>query len=686
MDSGNQVLPDIFLSYNRDDQPTARRFAEGFERAGFSVWWDQTLDAGEDYDKVTEKALAEARAVVVLWSKKSVDSRWVRAEATQADRTGTLVPAMIEACKRPIMFELKQTADLTHWTGDSTDGTWQAFLAGVKRMVEKGQPANTNPGAVAGAAVALPTPKLPRRSFGMWLVVAAVAVLGIGFGWWAINRNSSDSAVSAAVAGNKSVTLAVLPFVNLSSDPEQEYFSDGLTEEILNQLAQIKALRVTGRTSSFSFKGKNEDLRVIGEKLGVANLLEGSIRKDGNQLRITAQLINSKDGAHQWSQTYARELKDVFSIQEDIAKDVARAMRVTLDVGDLNRSQGGTTNVEAYDRYLRGRELLLRDERSASGQSVEQFREAVTLDPTFSRAWLGLSRALQTRAVFMPGEGASLLPEIERANERVKNLAPGAWWAKLLVADEMRSKRKWADAEEAINAALADIVDRQVPTEVAYGYLEIMWSLGRVKEGLVLGERAMAQDPLAMNLARAVQAMLDCAGRPADAQAEHDRVKALVGWQGSLEFWTLARMLMRDDVDASSIRAQLSLVSQGRPSGGNDLTRWLSEHFTDRASAMPEVRKAFEDPATQGVVSNWAVAMYADRFGDKNLALAALRKTVLLQPLPVNVLWWPQKTGLRSEPRFKDLVRELGLVDYWRASGKWGDYCRPAGNDDFECT
>src|SRR5664279_1925591 len=129
-------LADIFLSYSRDDQATARRFAEGFEREGFSVWWDQTLNPGEAYDQVTEKALLEAKAVVVLWSKKSVDSRWVRAEATQAGRNNTLVPVMIEPSNRPIMFELTHTADLSHWIGDSNDQAWQAYCTGVRRFVD----------------------------------------------------------------------------------------------------------------------------------------------------------------------------------------------------------------------------------------------------------------------------------------------------------------------------------------------------------------------------------------------------------------------------------------------------------------------------------------------------------------------------------------------------------------------
>ncbi|HYP79106.1 MAG TPA: toll/interleukin-1 receptor domain-containing protein, partial [Steroidobacteraceae bacterium] len=128
-------MPDVFLSYSREDQVVARRFADALEREGFSVWWDQTLSVGDAYDKVTERALGEARAVLVLWSKRSVDSRWVRAEATMADRNGRLVPVMIEPCNRPIMFELTQTADLSHWDGAAGDPAWQSLLGSIRRFV-----------------------------------------------------------------------------------------------------------------------------------------------------------------------------------------------------------------------------------------------------------------------------------------------------------------------------------------------------------------------------------------------------------------------------------------------------------------------------------------------------------------------------------------------------------------------
>jgi TolB-like protein len=676
-------MPDIFLSYSRDDQLVARRFAEGFEREGFSVWWDQTLHSGENYDQVTEAALREAKAVVVLWSTKSVDSRWVRAEATNADRAGTLVPAMIEACRRPIMFELKQTADLAHWKGESGDPAWRAFLSDVRRFIGKGQSVEAMPAPQAHDIAK----RAPRIAKPLWL--AAVLVLGACGLWSLLGMDEKPASgvpvATAPEAARTPVTLAVLPFVNLSSDPEQEYFSDGLTEEILNQLAQVKAMRVTGRTSSFAFKGKNEDLRSIAGQLGVANLLEGSVRRDGGSLRITAQLINGKDGAHLWSQTYDRELSKVFAVQEDIAKDVAQALSITLDVGDMSRSQGGTTNVEAYDRFLRGRQLARKDSADTSAEAVRLFREAVTLDPAFSRAWVDLNAALFNRGIFVPREAASLQREVNDSLARVRMLAPQAWWTHLLNSRVLLEQHKWSEADAEIRAALAASPGGEPPLELALGYLDVMWSIGRVREGLELGERAMARNPLDLSLARYVQAMLDCAGRPGDAQAEYERTKARVGSSGATEYWTLARLLLREDASLEAIRAQLLAVGEkgSKPVG---LSAQLSERLPDRGRALAAVRKAFEDPSTQGIVAFWAIGMYADRFGDKDLALAAMRKWVVDVKGFVNIIWWPYTRGLRSDPRFKQIVRETGLVEFWRSSNQWGDYCRPLANDDFECS
>src|SRR5262249_1009015 len=211
---------------------------------------------------------------------------------------------------------------------------------------------------------------------------------------------AKGNAPASPVVAADAVSIAVLPFVNMSSDPEQEYFSDGLSEELLNQLAQVKKLRVIGRTSCFAFKGKNEDLRSIGNKLGAAHILEGSVRKAGKRLRITAQLIECRTGHHLWSQTYDRELDDVFAIQDDVAREVAKAIGIALGIVEAMEVKGGTRNVDAYDLYLRGLATSVSTSLESMQRSANFLRRAVELDPDFALAWLQLASALSFSLTF----------------------------------------------------------------------------------------------------------------------------------------------------------------------------------------------------------------------------------------------------------------------------------------------
>ena len=183
----------------------------------------------------------------------------------------------------------------------------------------------------------------------------------------------------------------MLPFLNLSADPENELFADGMSEEIISALAHIKDLHVVARTSSFSFKGKHVDLRMVGQQLNVRTVLEGSVRRSGDRLRITAQLVNAADGYHLWSERYDREMKDVFAIQEEIAKSIAQRLEVTLDSEQQPLFRAGTDNLEAFKFYMQGRSLFFqRGMRLVP--SVEYFKKAVTLDPKYGLAWSGLAR------------------------------------------------------------------------------------------------------------------------------------------------------------------------------------------------------------------------------------------------------------------------------------------------------
>jgi TolB-like protein len=205
-----------------------------------------------------------------------------------------------------------------------------------------------------------------------------------------IDKQEQAVTLPSSAAPDKSVTfvgaplqsVAVLPFADMSPGKDQEYFADGVAEEVLNQLSQIRDLFVVGRTSSFSFKGRNEDLRVIGEKLGVSHLLEGSVRKDSNQVRVSAQLIKAADGYHLWSQTYDRTLEDIFTIQEDISTAVAQALQVSLGLGEFGRP-GWTRNAAAYEEYLQGRSHYLKASPQSLLKAVEHYQRAIEIDPAF---------------------------------------------------------------------------------------------------------------------------------------------------------------------------------------------------------------------------------------------------------------------------------------------------------------
>jgi TolB-like protein len=660
---------DVFLSYSRDDQATARKFAEAFERAGLSVWWDQTLRSGENYDQVTEGALRDAKAVVVLWSKKSVESRWVRAEATTADRAGTLVPAMIEPCNRPIMFELKHTAELAHWKGEVNDPAWQTFLADVRQITKREAPVDS----------VTPPPANRKGLGGIGIAIVVVAMLAVGPAMWMLGRRVADGASHVAGASTATVTLAVLPFVNLSSDPEQEYFSDGLTEEILNQLAQVKGLRVTGRTSSFSFKGKNEDLRVIGEKLGVANLLEGSIRKDGKSLRITAQLINAADGSHLWSKTYDRQLQGVFAVQEEIAKDVSRALSITLDVGVLPRAQGGTTNVEAYDKYLRAEAM---DSQGGGPRVVTEsaalYREALNLDPGFSRAMLGLYMALTSSLVFLPQDEVQIRAELQQVSRRLVETAPDAWWTLGIRADELLRDRKWTEgaaAARAFNAAAPE-----------GGCAIYEANLGHPGEVINCLERARRTDPLSLSVSGGLQLFLDVAGRSGEAHEEYMRTRDHEGDRGAYEFFELLRLWRRSDVTPAAVEEQYGRIITGKLIMPAELNQPVKGKLHDTTFMLAAIRKAFDAPANQDRTRMLMIAVMADHYGDKDLTFAALRKKFMtFHADDYFWLWWPFENSVRTDPRFKELLRELGLVEYFRSSGDWGGYCKPVGAEDFEC-
>jgi TolB-like protein len=385
-------LPDIFLSYAHDDVVIARRFAECLAREGFSVWWDVSLRSGDAFDATIEAALRSAKAVVVLWSATSVHSRWVRAEATVAERNKILMPVMIEPCDRPMMFELMHTADLCHWHGDPNDLVWQTYLSGLRQLVEAGAP-DTGTSAENRPA-------------------------GIARG------NGAAGTIGAA---ERVPSIAILPFANLSGDKEQEYFSDGLAEDIINTLVQIPRLKVIARTSAFAFKGQNTDIRRIADTLGVANILEGSVRRSGNRIRVTAQLITATDGTHLWSERYDRELADVFAVQDEIATAISKALQVRLTSQTAAKPRY-TPQLPAYEALLKARHFHWKITAESIDQARPFYEQAIALDPQFALAHV-------LYADFLFGRAAISLSPLREVAPLIRSLAHRALELDTSIAD-----------------------------------------------------------------------------------------------------------------------------------------------------------------------------------------------------------------------------------------------------------
>ncbi len=529
----------------------------------------------------------------------------------------------------------------------------------------------------------------PVRKRWAWMAaLAAVAVLAFaGVAWL---RKGEPSASS------NRPSLAVLPFADLSQSHDQEYLADGLAEEILNQLAQVPAIRVVGRSSSFSFKDRNEDLRVIGQKLGVSHLLEGSVRKSGDQLRVTAQLIRTDDGTHLWSKTYARELRDVFAMQDEISRDVAQALSVKLDVVTFNREQGGTTNVEAYERFLRWRSTVMLElfDFEHRRERLQLAREMIALDPQCVLCLDALANSLNSMAPELREKGDGVQAERLRAEsaevrKRIAQIAPDSW-----VAKRDRSNSLWREGKRAEAIALAKEIAETGPAtkERVWDYAYMIYAMGHLNDTVALVEQVRAVEPTALFLSRDLQFDYTAARRYEDAEAEYQRGLKLPGSQLEPVFVAFFRQLAGKRpgglVELRGLHRQL-LEEKHYDTA---FFRGLGEVLGNRDAMLARARKEIENPK-DSLDSEFAMFV-ADALGDADLAVAAMRQSLEstagfrehnMPQYPYVLFWNAPYSQARAHPEFKKLLIEAGVADYWRQTGKWGDGCRPAGADDFRC-
>ena len=427
----------LFLSYAREDADAAKQLAQVVEGAGHEVWWDRHLHGGSQFATEIDKALKNAEAVIVLWTDASVNSAWVQDEAADGRDSGRLIPVSLNGCRPPLGFRQFHTVELGKWDGQGEPDHLDELLDAV--------------GKTAGSASA-----------------------------------AKEAAVPAAAQSQPAMSICVLPFVNMSGEPEQEYFSDGISEDIITDLSNVSALSVVARNTSFTFKGQSIDVKDIAEKLGVTHVLEGSVRKAGNRVRITGQLIDGAKGDHVWAARYDRDLTDIFEIQDEISKAIVEALKVKLLPAEKKKiEQRGTSNVEAYDLYLMARQQWISGTFGTvrREQSIARLcRQATLLDPDYAQAWALMGLA-QLELRFVHGHDEDVLVAAERALEINPGLAEGH----CIKARYLEEEGHTEEAEKQIRTALKlDPESWEVNREVA----RMLFRHGHIREAIPYFEKA----------------------------------------------------------------------------------------------------------------------------------------------------------------------------------------------------
>lgn len=575
----------VFLSYASEDGDAAARICEALRAAGVEVWFDRSeLRGGDSWDSQIKKQIHDCALFVPLISAHTnarsegyFRGEWhlaTRRLHNMADDAAFLVPVVIDDTREPDA-RVPEEFFRAHWTWLPGGETPPAFAQRVRQLLGLERAAVPTATVAATGAVESsgrkPGSVRPRgsprtRRVGL-AVIALLLVLGGGLFWYFQGIGDTPAArpatAMATVALNDK-SIAVLPFADMSAGKDQEYFADGLSEELLNLLAKLPELRVIGRTSSFQFKGRNEDLRAIGEKLNVAHILEGSVRKSGNKVRITVQLVKATDGYHLWSETYDRTLDDIFAVQDDIAGEVVKALKLTL-LGTKSVTRSKSTDPEAYNLALQGRFFLDRRGKKDLERAVAYFREARERDPGYAPAWAGLSLAYARQADSAYVPTADGYRRAREAAEKALTLDPDLALAHLAMG-WIHSTYDWNWA--AADASLVRALELEPGSAEALRLAGIQaTTLGRWNEGIELARKSLERDPLRPNSYNNLAISLHAVGRDSEAEAAVRRALELDPDGASWHYGLGQTLLLQGKADSALREMQQETADLWRLAG-----------------------------------------------------------------------------------------------------------------------
>jgi TolB-like protein/Tfp pilus assembly protein PilF len=670
-----QSLPTgaIFLSYASEDAEAAARISESLRAAGIEVWFDRNeLRGGDAWDSKIKKQIHDCALFVAVISAhtNARTEGYFRREwklATRrlldiADDAAFLVPVVIDDT-REAHARVPEEFTSVQWTRLPDGETPPAFAKRVRQLLGTDREPESPAGDARSDSRVRVGSSRTRKVLPDWrLGVALLALLVFGGGVYWYYRSTpaapaakpaSSTASSTAVAAPNDKSIAVLPFADMSQSKDQEYFADGLAEELINLLAQNEDLRVIGRTSSFQFKGKNADLRTIGQALNVAHVLEGSVRKSEETLRITAQLIRASDGSHLWSETFDRKLEDVFAMQDEIAAAVVGELKPRLIAGSTP-VRATRHNIEAYNQYLQGRFYLDLATGDALDSALAHFQAAIRHDPKDALAWVGLSTtyAMQTSVTgqIPHDEGSRLARE---AAERAVELDPALANAHAALGGvQANFDWDWEAAEASYSRAYE--LARTDP-EVLFQASMQDFAMGRLELAATRLKKAIDRDPLRSVLYNYLAFVYTAMHRFGDAEIAARR-GLMLSPDAAFNHFSLATAL---------------LLQRKFPEAELEFARELDKTWRAIGQSMIQFargRRNEADASLKAVIEQHGSFMafqiaeiYAFR-GERDLAFEWLDRAYRQRDSGfAYLLGSPFLNGLRGDPRYAAMVRKLGL-------------------------
>ena len=657
----------VFLSYASQDAEAAARICAALRAAGVEVWFDQSeLRGGDAWDQRIRRQIRECALFIPIISEhtQARAEGYFRLEWDLADQRTHMVsrnkPFIVPVCvdRTPDSdADVPDTFLMVQWTRLPGGETPPAFCGRIAALI-----GGNAMGARTPTSIQPPTPVTHHRASRRWIAVTFLGAVVAGVvawqSWRAAQTRASPAPVppssSSPVARAPDKSIAVLPFVDMSEKHDQEYFSDGLSEELIDHLSRNTHLKVIARTSSFAFKGKNEDMRTIASKLGVANLLEGSVRKAGTELRITAQLIRATDGVHLWSQTYERKLKDIFKVQDEISTTVAQELNVAL--GEAPKPVAvGTTSIEAYNLMLQGNYFFYRYGKGDVETAITFYRRVIVLEPRNALAWARIAEAYFTLGAYGQLPSARARNQAQTALQRALAIDPDLARAHYVLGNMHRDfDLDWDAAASEYERAVALDARGDVAADARFNAAALRaFRSGHVDALISLATQDIARNPLDATNVYLLAIFQYSSGHLEDSAATYRRLLELnPGYVGAHADYAVTLLAMGKQSEAlaeaqkeSDERAKLGALpciywTMGRHRESDLAQRRLEGAFGDYSAYA-----AAENHACRGeadLTFEWLERAYRQRDGD-------------LESLKVN----PWLRSLHEDPRFRAFLRKL---------------------------